>query len=430
MTQPETRSCSQRQTGNAAAATQPAVLVVEDSKAEQLRLQAILQQFGYPVRLADDAEQALDVLRKEEIQFVISDWRMPGMSGIELCRHLRTNGNFGQPYVILVTGQSAKSDLVVGMEAGADDFIAKPFNSEELRVRLQAGVRLLRLREEADRRNAELTEAHRIIQADLSAAAQMQQSLLPPGGNPMPGVEVASLFLPASVVAGDSFNYFALDDRHLAFYQIDVSGHGIASAMLSFTVSRFFTPEIGAICLRHAPQGNQGASSPGIPGYIVPPHEVVAALNQRFLEKGDCTHYFTMVYGVLDVNTGSGQLCQAGHPHPLICDQQGNINKLGAGGFPVGMLDQASYESVPFHLAPGERLVLYSDGITECRAAADDREFGSQRLQALLAREQSAGLAESIEQLRRELLNWHGERPQDDDVSLIALARTGDEHGH
>ena len=74
--------------------------------------------------------------------------------------------------------------------------------------------------------------------------------------------------------------------------------------------------------------------------------------------------------------------------------------------------------------------MLYSDGITECRAAADDREFGSQRLQALLAREQSAGLAESIEQLRRELLNWHGERPQDDDVSLIALARTGDEHGH
>jgi len=232
------------------------------------------------------------------------------------------------------------------------------------------------------------------------------------------------------VVAGDSFNYFALDDRHLAFYHIDVSGHGIASAMLSFTVSRFLTPEIGAICLRRSSEGGKGASIPGIPGYIVPPHEVVAALNQRFLEKGDCTHYFTMVYGVLDVHTGSGQLCQAGHPHPMICDQQGEVRKLGAGGFPVGMLEQASYESVTFHLAPGERLHVYSDGITECRAAADDEEFGSQRLQALLAREPGARLAESIEQLREGLLNWHGERPQDDDVSLLALARTGDDHGH
>jgi sigma-B regulation protein RsbU (phosphoserine phosphatase) len=332
---------------------------------------------------------------------------------------------------MLVTGCNTKTDLVAGMDAGADDFITKPYNSEELRVRLQAGARIIKLRKEADERNAQLAETlehqaetYRMIRRDLDAAARMQRALLPVSVSPFPQLEVDSLFRPAATVAGDSFNFFKLDDEHLAFYHIDVSGHGIASAMLSFTVSRFLTPELGAITLRSQTPVNAQPDTQTLPGHIVPPEAVVSTLNQRFLQKESCEHYFTMVYGILNATTGSGQLCQAGHPHPLIADAKGTVRPLGKGGFPVGMLDQVEYDSITFQLGEGERLFLYSDGITEC-SREDRTPLTIQRLMALLRRSKGCSLPEGIDFLDKQLKRWHGDAPLEDDISLLAIGRLG-----
>jgi sigma-B regulation protein RsbU (phosphoserine phosphatase) len=405
------------------------VLIVEDSKVEQVRLEAILKKYGYRVLTADNGNQALDILRHENIQLVVSDWRMPEMTGIDLCRQLRKDPGFGHPYIILVTGLNAKADLVAGMDAGADDFISKPFNSEELRVRLQAGARIVQLRVEVEQQYVQLaqtlereTETSRMIRKDLEAAARMQRELLPASISPFPRLEVGSLFQPAATVAGDSFNFFRLDDEHLAFYHIDVAGHGIASAMLSFTVSRFLSPELGAITLSRKKPMNPEADRPNLPSHIVSPEKVVNSLNEHFLEKDDCTHYFTMVYGVLNANTGAGHLCQAGHPHPLITDSRGKVRQIGKSGFPVGMLDTARYESIAFQLGQGERLFLYSDGITDC-SSEDGTPFTLQRLATQLACGKDNSLPGSIASLGRELKRWHGDAPLEDDISLLAIAR-------
>ena len=398
------------------------VLIVEDSMVERVRLQAMLKKFGYRVVTADNGSQALEILARERILLVISDWRMPEMTGIELCSHLRASPEYDQPYVVLVTGHNTKSDLVAGMDAGADDFITKPFNSEELRVRLQAGARLLRLRAEAAQRNTELAQTYAMIRKDLDAAARMQRELLPANISPFQQIEVASLFMPATVVAGDSFNFFPLDEEHLAFYQIDVSGHGIASAMLSFTVSRFLSPQLGAIMLRRKPGSQHNTGHRGLPEHILPPHKVVASLNRRFLEKKDCTHYFSMVYGVLNINTGLGALCQAGHPHPLISNKQGKLRQVGKGGFPVGMLEQADFNSVAFQLAEGERLFLYSDGVTDCNSE-DGTVFSRQRLATLLKYTKDHSLSQGIDFLGKQLQRWNGTSALDDDISLLAIGR-------
>ncbi|MGB5438992.1 MAG: fused response regulator/phosphatase [Gammaproteobacteria bacterium] len=405
------------------------VLIVEDSKVEQVRLEAILTKFGYRVLSADNGNQALDILRHEDILLVVSDWRMPEMTGIDLCRQLRNEPGFGHPYVILVTGLNAKADLVAGMDAGADDFISKPFNSEELRVRLQAGVRIVQLRNAVEQQYMQLaqtlkreTETSRMIRKDLDAAAMMQRELLPASISPFPQLEVSSLFQPAATVAGDSFNFFRLDDEHLAFYHIDVSGHGIASAMLSFTVSRFLSPEMGAITLSRSKPANPVAVSQHLPSHIVSPEKVVSSLNERFLEKEDCTHYFTMVYGVLNANTGAGHLCQAGHPHPLITDSTGKVRQIGKSGFPVGMLENASYESTAFQLGQGERLFLYSDGITDC-SSEDGTPFTLQRLATQLGDSKDRSLPGSIASLDGQLKHWHGDFPLEDDISLLAIKR-------
>ncbi len=406
------------------------VLVVEDSQSEQLRMSAMLQGFGYRVATAENGQQALEILRRKAIRLVVSDWRMPAMTGIDLCRALRDDPTFGQPYVILVTGQNTKTDLVAGMDAGADDFIAKPFSSEELRVRLQAGMRILGLRRKSEQRSLQLAdalsreaEANRMIRRDLALAARMQREFLPAPVSPFPQIDIGTLFHAASMVAGDGYNFFRLDEHHLGFFLIDVAGHGVAAAMLSFAVSRLLSPEYTTGPLRGHADDALSQTSRLLPEHIVPPDQVLHWLNRHFVETDDCTHYLTMVYGVLNIETGAGELCQAGHPHPLIVENQRRVKKLGTGGFPVGMLAEATYEPVLFHLGEGERLVLYSDGITESRGE-DGSPFGTQRLANLLGQIHDRELSEGITQIGIQLLQgWLRDTPGEDDISLLAIER-------
>jgi sigma-B regulation protein RsbU (phosphoserine phosphatase) len=393
------------------------LLVVEDSFSEQMRLKAMLTKLDYEVLLATDGQEALAVLDDTPVQLIISDWRMPNLSGIDLCRRIRQTPHYGDPYFILLTGCDTPLDLVAGMDAGADDFIAKPFNSEELRVRLQAGLRVIGLRNELKQRNSALAqtlqkeaEANHRIQQDLNTAAVMQQALLPDGDSPFSQLELATLFKPASVVAGDTYNYFKLDDRHLGFYHLDVAGHGIASAMLSFTLSRLLSPDT----LQHELHLPDTAVTP------CRPHEVVAALNQRFLHEEFNEHYFTMLYGVLDVTTGKGEFCQAGHPHPLLCRADGTVQRLGGGGFPVAMLTGADYESTPFTLRRGDRLWLYSDGITDCRSE-HGKSLGMEQFATLIKQTTQSELRRLPVAVDKILTHWHGAKTLDDDISLLVI---------
>jgi len=413
---------------NEAIATQKErLLIVEDSVTEIVRLTSILSKMGDKVISAKDGRQALEILDNDPIALIISDWRMPELTGIDLCRLLRADPKYGQPYFILLTGFHTPIDLIAGMDAGADDFISKPFISEELRVRLQAGMRIIQLRKKLEQQNKQLEQtlrneeqANQRIQQDLKAAAIMQRDLLPNDESPFLQLELASLFSPAVVVAGDSYNYFSLDDEHLGFYHLDVAGHGIASAMLSFTLSRVLSPD--------APGKNfltnklQIALKAIYKTQVTPPHEVIDSLNQHFLDKDNCGHYFTMVYGVLNVITGLGEFCQAGHPHPLICRTDGTMETMGNGGFPVGMLAEAVYESTSFQLGKGDRLWLYSDGIPDCNNIKG-QPLGITQLSNIISRAAKASASHIPDFVDSIIKRWNGDRPLEDDISLLVIGR-------
>jgi sigma-B regulation protein RsbU (phosphoserine phosphatase) len=411
-----------------AAATPETILVVEDSLPEQMRMIALLEGFGYDVLTANNGRQALETMRHSDVQLVVSDWRMPEMTGLELCRELRADSTFDQPYIILVTGYNATTDLVAGMDAGADDFIAKPFKSEELRVRLKAGSRVLQLRNEAEQRSQQLTEAlsreaeaNSMIRRDLAVAARMQREFLPVPHSPFPHLKIGTLFSAATMVAGDGYDFFRLDEDHLGFYQIDVAGHGVAAAMMSFAVSRLLSPELCRKALGNRKADAVSTAECSLPEHIVDPARVVQWLNRHILEHDDVQHYLTMVYGVLNVHTGAGVLCQAGHPHPLVMSRDGSITKVGKGGFAVGMLEDARYEQVDFCLRQGERLFLYSDGISDS-TGRDGTRFGTLRLSRLLEKTSEYPLGECVGMIDATLQEWIENAP-DDDISLLAIER-------
>lgn len=395
------------------------VLVVEDSSVYRRLLVRMLAQWGYAVSEAENGIAALHILETQPVSMVISDWEMPEMDGLTLCREIRSRQFGHYIYVILLTARENTGDVTLGFDAGADDFLSKPVEQAELRARLHAGARILTLEATLAAHNTRLSEALRQIELDLEAAARIQHSVLPSHQLRYQDFFSDWLFLPSAWVSGDIFNVFPLDN-HLAFYCVDVSGHGVGAAMMSLAVARQFLH--GRAVERFLFADN---------GEVAYPADVVQILNSRFCsEEAEIMSYFTMIYGVIDLDSGQGRLCQAGHPTPFIITPNGDARAVGSGGAPVGLMPDLSWEDVHFSLAAGERLCLFSDGITECEDPTGT-QFGPQSLQHWLQSHTTLPLDELLAQFGQHLIRWRngegdGDNAMADDVSLLLIERKGE----
>jgi sigma-B regulation protein RsbU (phosphoserine phosphatase) len=243
------------------------------------------------------------------------------------------------------------------------------------------------------------------LDADLAAAARLQHQLLERATTPVEGVSLAHLLRPTRKVGGDIYGIANLGGERVGFFHIDATGHGIAGALHGFAIATALLGRGG-----HAVEFDDPAAW-------------VTAFNGRALEVGadlGCS----LVLGWLDVRDRRGRLCQAGHPHPLVVTRGGAVRRLGEGGLPVGVLDGAAYRSSEFALGKGERLVLYSDGVTDCVDAAG-RPFGSERLEQSLAASAGAALDAQLRAIARSLDDWRGTAAQEDDVSVLMLEPDG-----
>jgi sigma-B regulation protein RsbU (phosphoserine phosphatase) len=406
------------------------ILVVDDEPALSLPIVLSLRTEGYSVVQAQNGEQAWQMLQQDSaISLVITDWNMPVMDGLKLCRTIRSVSLGRYVYTMLLTANSERNQLLEGLAAGADDYLMKPVNLQELTLRVRAGVRVIELERSLAEQNERLAEAYTRIKTDLQAAEKIQKNLLPkPEVLSFARTDYSVLYLPCEFVAGDTLNIVQLDEHHLGFYTIDAAGHGVPAAMLSVMLHKMLSPDTSG-----TEDSLLKRSQPNPPFYhLTPPAEVVQTLNRLSQDETDAMQYYTMVYGIINTQDGSLRLCQAGHPAPIILRADGTVEAIEATGFPVGMLPDLEYEEQSLFLGRDECLVLYSDGITECRNP-DNALFGAERFaEALRASflasaecSPSARAHAIVECLRATLEQWRGERPFDDDISLLILRRLG-----
>ncbi len=403
----------------AAAAT--SILIVEDSLPERERLKIMLARHGYQIFVATDGAEALQVLRQQNIDVVLSDWRMPRMDGLALCKEIHSQTI--APYFILLTGLDSKNDLITAMDAGADDFLIKPCNAEELRARVAAGSRVIEMRKALQAQNQELLDSLKreldlrdCMQKDLQAAAKLQQQLLPKGQLSVKDLQIAQIFKGAQKVAGDSFAVVPLSSQLVSFYHIDVAGHGVRSSMLSFALSRLLSDPMSLACIRQWIE--QGADSNSFSTAAV-----AQELNQKFQSGQDCEDYFTMFYGVLNLNTGEVQYTQAGHPPPFVVSRDGAVERIEKGGMPIGLLPDGDFQQDSFRINPGDRLVIYSDGLFECKIN-DDTQITADalcRLFKTLSKLNIEGLQNNLNQLLQRITDTQA---LEDDVSLMVIQRS------
>lgn len=341
------------------------VLVVDDSQLQLKIVGLVLARWGFEVLTATSGPEALRICAETPPDLVLSDWMMPGMDGLELCRRFRALDRETYGYFILLTSKSEKGDVAQGLDAGADDFLTKPVDNHELRARINAGERLLAMQRELSVKNQhlsvaleELREIHKAIDNDLRQARTIQQSLVPERVAEIGTSRVSLLLHPCGHVGGDLVGMFRPGGDRLGLYSIDVSGHGITSAMVTARVAGYLSstfPEQN-LALRAMP-GNRFA--------MREPAETARLLNQRLAADPGVEEYLTLAYVAADLRTGHMRLVQAGHSPALLLRADGQIEWIGDGGLPIGLVEDVNYDQHRFRMASGDMLLLYSDGFTE-----------------------------------------------------------------
>ncbi len=209
---------------------------------------SMLKRWGFEVLQAESGEAALEICKRDAPDVILSDWMMPGMDGPEFCRRFRDLPGDGYGYFILLTSKSEKEAVAHGLDAGADDFLTKPVHAEELRARINAGARVVSMERELSDKNrvisetlAKLQAVYDAIDADLRQARRIQEALVPERVGVFGTSRMSLLLKPCGHVGGDLVGMFSPDAEHIGAYSIDVSGHGITSALVTARVAGYLS---------------------------------------------------------------------------------------------------------------------------------------------------------------------------------------------
>jgi len=391
------------------------ILIVDDDQSTQNLLRAWAQGSGHVVTCVGSEHVNAEMLREINSEIVLTNWNLRYVAGNDLCHLIRQELTYR--YVIVYASGSKDIDFEECTAAGADDILSSPLNAAQLRVRILAAERTLNLQQAFAEQNAahkalneKLDLAYQALYSELQAASELQLSLLPTVSQIHPNYSLDWLVLPSSFLAGDNLNYFIMQERYLIFYHLDVAGHGIPSALLSVTLNQLLSPQPGSPMVRFDPQLELKR--------IVPPVEVVSELNRRFQPQGD--GYFTMIYAVLDTETHEIRLCQAGHPSPIKITADGVASEIGDGGFPVGLWPDMTYEETRTMLLPGERLVLYSDGVLAC-LNNEGAPYSIEQMQDIIKSKAGEPLKDVLQAVQADLERWTQGKEFPDDISLLIV---------
>jgi len=396
------------------------VLILENSRAQRTFLSMLLRKWGHDVTVCERPAEALDILAHRDIPIVLTDWMMPGMSGPDFCRAFRAMQRESYGYVILLTSKSAKEDIAQGLEAGADDFVAKPVNPHELRARIQAGERIVAMQGELVSQNrkirttlAELRTLYDALDRDLHEAKRLQESLVRETFRTLHNGSVALILRSSGHVGGDLVGFFPIPGNRIGVFSLDVSGHGVTSALLTARMA-------GLLCTAAPEQNVALVQMRGGDWQALPPDAVARKLNAMMFEEVETDLYFTICLAEVCLDTGHVRMVQAGHPHPAIQHADGTIDWVGDGGMPIGLLPDARFETVEFTLTPGDRLLLHSDGFTECSAPTGGF-LDESGLAELLSRNAAAAPEDFLPACIEGLERFAGRADFDDDVSALCL---------
>jgi sigma-B regulation protein RsbU (phosphoserine phosphatase) len=370
----------------------PRILIADDQPDLLDALKLLLKGQGIEYDAVTSPDAAVRALESRAFDLVLMDLNYTGdttsgREGIDLLARVQQLDSLLP--VIVMTGWGSVDLAVEAMRRGVRDFVQKPWDNAQLLATLRQEIEAGRARRRQDAAE----------QRELSEALRIQTRLLPQNVPQIDGWELAVSWQPASGVGGDCFDTIRFGDTRLALSIADVVGKGIPAALL---------------------MSNLQAAVRAFASEAVEPQALCHQVNRILCGNIAEGRFISFFYCVLDATAGVITYTNAGHYLPMLVRADGTVERLGAGGPVLGVLSEAEYEQASVTLGPGDRLVLYTDGLTEARDSADD-EFGEDRLLAAAVEHRGCSAPALQARLTAAVAAFTGGLQQDD-ATLIVLA--------
>ncbi len=381
------------------AATQPRVLIADDQPDVLEALRLLLKGHGYMTEAVTSPAALFDAMTQKEFDLILMDLNYArdttsGREGLDLLARLKAAEN--APPIVVMTGWATVGLAVEAMQQGIGDFVEKPWVNSRLLDILQKQVQIGRDRREARQQAIASTRAQ---ERESAEARSIQQGFLPKEIPQLAGYEIVGAWQPARVVGGDYYDVLPFGRETLGVCIGDVAGKGLPAALLMSNLQAAF----------------RGFASPA-----VSPEALCDKLNSLICRNIASDRFITFFYAQLDGVARQLRYTNAGHNAPIVTHKDGSHDRLREGGGILGVFPVQAFDMGVYDLAAGDRVLLFTDGVTEA-CNPEGEEFGDARLLQLL--EENREL--SAEDLQRKILSvvaefcrghWH------DDATLIAIA--------
>jgi serine phosphatase RsbU (regulator of sigma subunit) len=390
------------------------ILIADDDKVSRHVLASTLKRQGHEVVAVEDGFKALELFQKDYFPVLISDWLMPGIDGLALCRKVRELQRENYTYIVLLTSLEGKSNYLEGMEAGADDFISKPFDADQLRVRIHVAERIIGLQRRLAETAQELRDKNEQMEEELRVAHELQMALLPkqfpsipPGAPPTESaIKFSSFYYPMAAVSGDFYTVNRLSDTAVAVFIVDVMGHGVRAGLITAMICALVEKFSAA---------------------AADPAEMLSKINRSLrtiLEHADSILFVTGFYLVADAARSRMLYANAGHPEPFLVHRtRGELESIGSngsGGPPLGLFDDAQYHTCECPMAVDDFIMLFTDGLFEVEAP-DDKIYSRERLMDAVRKRVSLPSAKLFAELFGEIRQFSKRAEFSDDVCLVGM---------
>lgn len=369
------------------------VLVVDD---EPVNLQVLVNQLrleGYNVTTAENGMDAVNIIHSGRVpDLMILDVMMPRMTGYNVCRIVRERYSLYQLPVLLLTAKNQIQDIVAGFEAGANDYLAKPFDRRELIARVDM---LLTLKEAVSRQNR--LES---INRELEIARRVQYSILPEKLPDIPGLDIRALYKPMDLIGGDFYDFCYTDPQRIGIIVADVSGHGIPASLISSMVKIAF-------CMQSQ--------------HYEKPDRLIANIHNAIYGKCE-THFVAASYIFIDLERMRMLHANAGHSPLVILNREtGVIRRIKGKGKIIGIFPDVESELIEMELVRGDRIILYTDCVTETRNTSGEY-FGDERFDIYITGNAEKDAETFTSGLEGHLARWAGNNSRfEDDLTMVVI---------
>jgi len=388
---------------------QPSILIADDQQDVLDALRLLLKGHGYSIETVNSPAEVLQAVTRRPFDLLLMDLNYArdttsGSEGLDVLSHLKELDEI--PSIVVMTGWATVGLAVEAMQYGVGDFVEKPWSNTRLLEILSKQVALGRERRESRRKAAEEKRAREEAllhlheqDREIAEARAIQEKLLPREIPQLAGYAIAGAWQSAGMVGGDYFDVLPLDGETLGMCIGDVAGKGMPAALL----------------MSNLQAAVRGLSSPSLA-----PSLLCGRLNSLIYRNTANDRFITFFYALLDGPTRRLRYANAGHNAPFVLHQDGTHDRLEAGGCVLGVFEDQYYELGTAQLADGDRVVLFTDGVTEAWDSAEE-EFGEARLLRVLEGHRES----SPEELQREILQAVGEFSGGhwrDDATLLVLS--------